>query len=230
MSNKQLPISTGLLHACCTDLLTDAHASATCLAQPPGTGPAEFFVQNQYKNCQSSVASSLMLRTPCELMPCVGVELKLSWARTSFKERAVAVAQSQVRMASPAARAWCVKLKVGHLASHGGHVTSKRTFKQLTISARLPQARHTELHTDTHRPPGMAQCGCAGAGHIAAAEKVQDAHTMLGGGGGDWKTAQKCVRKSSVPTFCRSLHLTTITQPNVASVSGAQAQCGRWRQ
>ena len=27
------------------------------------------------------------------------------------------------------------------------------TFKQLTISARLPQARHTELRTDTHRPP-----------------------------------------------------------------------------
>ena len=109
-------------------------------------------------------------------------------------------------------------------------MTSKRTFKQLTISARLLQARHTELRTDTHRPPGMAQCGCAGAGHIAAAEKVQDAHTMLGGGGGDWKMAQKCVRKSPVATSCRSLHLTTITQPNVASVSGAQAQCGSWRQ
>ena len=170
-----------------------------------------------------------MLRTPCELMPCVGVELKLSWARTSFEERAVAVAQSQVRMASPAARAWCVKLKVGHLASHGGHVTSKRTFKQLTISARLLQARHTELRTDTHRPPGMAQCGCAGAGHIAAAEKVQDAHTMLGGGGGDWKMAQKCVRKSPVVTSCRSLHLTTIIQPHMPSMPLCEGQLGTWR-
>ena len=61
------------------------------LAQPRGTGPADFFETNM-KNCQSSLGSSLMIRTPCELMPCVGVELKLSRARTSFGECAVAVA------------------------------------------------------------------------------------------------------------------------------------------
>ena len=85
----------------------------------------------------------------------------------------------RVRVAGPAACAWCVKLEVGHHASHGAHVASEMTFNQLSISAGLLHACCTELPTDPHAPD-TTPMRITARGSLRAPKKVHHAHLEVG--------------------------------------------------